>query len=92
MKVYLIRHGQSEGNISGRHNAWSQVSLTEKGKEAGEKICNKINRVLDEVGVGLTEEERIAFYRSLAIISDNLERVTSLYTVSAESAAGDVHG
>lgn len=32
MKVYLIRHGQSEGNISGRHNAWSQVSLTEKGK------------------------------------------------------------
>lgn len=70
----------------------SPLSLTEKGKEAGEKICNKINRVLDEVSVGLTEEERIAFYRSLAIISDNLERVTSLYTVSAESAEGDVHG
>ena len=33
MKVYFIRHGQSEGNVSGRHNSWMQVSLTEKGKE-----------------------------------------------------------
>lgn len=33
MKLYFIRHGQSEGNISGRHNAWAQVSLTEKGKQ-----------------------------------------------------------
>ena len=32
MKVYFVRHGQSEGNISGRHNAWAQVPLTEKGK------------------------------------------------------------
>lgn len=32
MKVYFVRHGQSEGNISGRHHAWAQVSLTEKGK------------------------------------------------------------
>jgi broad specificity phosphatase PhoE len=32
MKVYFVRHGQSEGNISGRHNAWSQVPLTEQGR------------------------------------------------------------
>ena len=32
MKVYFIRHGQSEGNIGDRHCSWSQVSLTEKGK------------------------------------------------------------
>lgn len=33
MKVYYIRHGQSEGNISDCHHAWSQVSLTEQGKQ-----------------------------------------------------------
>jgi len=44
MKLYFIRHGQSEGNINGRHNAWAQVSLTEKGKQdaamAGRLIRN----------------------------------------------------
>ena len=29
--------------------------------------------MLDEISVGLTEEERISFYRSLAIISDSLD-------------------
>ena len=50
--------------------------LTEKGKALAQKIANKIDRVLEEVSDGLTEEERIAFYRSLAIISDSLEKVS----------------
>ncbi len=52
----------------------SPLLLTEKGSEVGKKICDKVNRVLDEVSVGLSEEERVAFYRSLAIISGNLEQ------------------
>ena len=32
MKVYFIRHGQSEGNISTMHHSWMQVNLTEQGK------------------------------------------------------------
>jgi len=51
------------------------LRLTEKGVEAGKKISNKIERVLDEVSVGLTEEERLSFYRSLSIISSELENV-----------------
>lgn len=47
--------------------------LTEKGMEAGKRITDKVNRVLEKVGIGLTEEERVAFYRSLSIISRNLE-------------------
>ena len=50
--------------------------LTEKGKEAGKKICDKVNFVLDEVSVGLTDEQRNDFYRYLSIISDNLEQAT----------------
>ena len=52
----------------------SLLSLTEKGREAGKKIYDKINLVLDEVGVGLTPEERQSFYNYLAIISDNIKR------------------
>ena len=54
----------------------SPVLLTEKGREAGEKIANKINGVLDKISVGLTEEERVAFYRSLSIICQSLEALS----------------
>ena len=54
----------------------SPVLLTDKGLEAGKKIANKIGSVLDTVSGGLTEAERIAFYRSLSIISESLEAVS----------------
>ena len=50
--------------------------MTEKGKEAGKKIFDKVKSVLDEVSVGLSDEQRETFYRYLSIISDNLEKVT----------------
>lgn len=53
----------------------SPLVLTEKGREVGRKIAHKIDGVLEEISGGLTEEERIAFYRSLSIISNSLEAV-----------------
>ncbi len=50
--------------------------LTDKGNEAGKKIANKISNVLDTISDGLSDEERAAFYRSLAIISESLEAVS----------------
>ena len=50
--------------------------LTEKGSEVGKKIADKINSVLDAISDGLSEEERVAFYRSLAIISQSLDAVS----------------
>jgi hypothetical protein len=41
--------------------------------EAGKRITDKVNRVLEKTSIGLTEEERAAFYRYLSIISRNLE-------------------
>lgn len=32
MKVYIVRHGQSETNVLGRWTGWLDVNLTEKGK------------------------------------------------------------
>ncbi len=54
----------------------SLLVLTDKGNEVGKKIADKINGVLDAISGGLTEEERIAFYRSLSIISDCLDAVS----------------
>ena len=53
----------------------SPLILTEKGREVGQKIAHKIAGVLEEISGGLTEGERIAFYRSLSIISDSLDAV-----------------
>ena len=54
----------------------SVLILTEKGNIVGQKIANKIDGVLETVSGGLSEEERIAFYRSLSIISESLDAVS----------------
>lgn len=53
----------------------SPLVLTDKGITVGEKIAEKIDLVLDEISGGLTEEERLEFYRCLTVISDSLEAV-----------------
>ena len=63
-----------ETNLGKRYK--SALILTEKGTEVGKKITDKINFVLDEICIDLTEEQREEFYRSLAIISDSLELCT----------------
>ncbi len=51
----------------------SPLCLTEKGREVGKKIADKINFVLDEICIDLTAEQREEFYYGLAVISDSLE-------------------
>ena len=55
----------------------SPLVLTEKGMDVGQKIAEKINLVLDTIQDSLTDEERIAFYQSLTIISNRLEGVAA---------------
>lgn len=70
---YLEKNGYLESISAKRYKA--PLKLTEKGREAGKKIADKIEHVLDEISVGMTEEERTAFYRSLAAISDGLDAI-----------------
>ncbi|MBR0448238.1 MAG: MarR family transcriptional regulator [Peptococcaceae bacterium] len=55
----------------------SPLVLTEKGSIVGKKIADKIDGVLDQISVGLTEEERQSFYRYLSIISNSLEVIAN---------------
>ena len=38
MRVYVIRHGQSETNVEKRYTGWSQVNLTQQGIEEAIRI------------------------------------------------------
>ena len=73
---YLDTNGYISREVESTKRYKSPLLLTDKGKEVGKKIADKISGVLDTISVDLTEEERIAFYRSLAIISDSLESVS----------------
>ena len=55
----------------------SPLVLTEKGVTVAQKIVDKVDGVLDKVSVGLSDEERNAFYRSLSIISESIEAVAN---------------
>ena len=73
---YLDTNGYISREVESTKRYKSPLLLTDKGKEVGKKIADKISGVLDTISIDLTEEERIAFYRSLSIISDSLESVS----------------
>ncbi len=76
---YLEKNGYLTCEAKSAKRYKSPLILTEKGKEAGKKITDKINLVLDEISVGLTEKERADFYRSLTIISNGLDAIGSRF-------------
>lgn len=60
-----------------RYNA--PFELTERGMRAGKRIADKIAAVLDEISTGISDEDRAIFYRSLNIISENIDKVAKSY-------------
>lgn len=74
---YLEKKDYLEREKSNGKRYKSHLTLTEKGKEIGEKISIKIDRILEQVSVGLTEDERRDFYKSLSIINDSLDALAN---------------
>lgn len=60
---------------SKRYN--SPFTLTEKGIFVSKKIEEKINVILDEVGLFLIKEERNKFYQNLIKINEVLEKINN---------------
>lgn len=73
---YLEKNGYLTCKSKSAKRYKSPLVLTEKGCVVGKEIAEKTDRVLSEISGGLTEEERVAFYRYLSIISDSLEIVS----------------
>ena len=75
--AYLTENGYIECEAKHSKRYKTPLLLTKEGVKLGKKITEKINLVLDEICIDLTEDERAEFYRSLAVISDSLELCTS---------------
>ncbi len=73
---YLENNGYLTCESKSAKRYKSPLILTDKGSEVGEKIADKISSVLDAISGVLAEEERVAFYRSLSIVSESLEAVS----------------
>ena len=72
---YLEANGFILRPCEGAKRYKSPLLLTEKGREAGKRIAERIGGILETVSHDLTEEERVAFYRSLSTISSRLEAI-----------------
>ena len=57
----------------------SNLFLTEKGRRTARIIAEKIDKILEQASIGLSEENRLIFYRSLSLINDNLKKICELY-------------
>lgn len=60
-----------------RYNA--PFELTERGMRAGKRIADRIAAVLDEISTDISDEDRAIFYRSLNVISENIDKVAKSY-------------
>ncbi len=72
---YLEANGFILRPSKGTKRYKSPLKLTEKGREAGKRIADRIRGILDTVSYTLTEDERAAFYRSLSAISRSLDTI-----------------
>lgn len=72
---YLENNGYLKCDSKNIKRYKSPLELTDKGIEVAKKLNEKINRILEEASVGLTEENRKIFYESLGLISNNLEKI-----------------
>ena len=73
---YIVSRSKTEKRYK------SPLVLTEKGREAGERLVRKIDSVLFAVSEGVPETDREIMYRSLSVICDNLQRICDAYDES----------
>lgn len=69
---FIYYHSSADGK---KYRA--KALLTAKGELYAAKINDLILSAVTDAGNGITEEERIIFYRVLSVISENLEQICS---------------
>lgn len=85
MKVYLIRHGQTEGNRMGFHQGWGKVALNENGiaqaealrdfmkdKKFDRIICSDLNRTKQTCSIVFGDRDNIQFDARLREINNSV--------------------
>ena len=87
MKVFMIRHGESETNRAGLWTGWLDVSLTEKGREEAVRVGELLSKVnFDKVYV--SDLSRAKTTAAIALPMCECEVVSSLREINVGSIAG----
>lgn len=62
-------------NIS--NNAYrARIHLTEDGERVANYLCSRVKVIVEAASDGVTDEERVIFYKALGIIAENLKNIS----------------
>ncbi len=76
---YLEKNGYLVCLSTAQKRYRSPLELTEKGKQVASIIAEKIDCMLKEASVGVSDEDRAVMYRSLDRINKNLQNICEKY-------------
>ncbi|MBQ8174533.1 MAG: MarR family transcriptional regulator [Clostridia bacterium] len=76
---HLEKSGYLTVELSAARRYKRHLFLTEKGKRVAKSLSDRVNEVLTEASVGVSEEDRTIMYRCLDKINDNLKKICDRY-------------
>ena len=76
---YLESSGYVTSDTTQKKKYNTSIVLTDSGKDIGNVIATKIDKVLDIASDGLSEEDRVVLYRSLDVINKNIQNICESY-------------
>jgi broad specificity phosphatase PhoE len=77
-ELWLVRHGETEWSLDGRHTSWTEIPLTERGRERAKWLRKALaGKKFAAVFVSPRQRARetceIAGYGDVAVIEDDLQ-------------------
>ena len=77
-ELWLVRHGETEWSLDGRHTSWTDIPLTDHGRQRAEELRDFLaGRKFAAVFVSPRRRARetcdIAGYGDVAVVDDNLQ-------------------
>ncbi len=78
IELWLVRHGETEWSLDGRHTSWTDIPLTEHGRQRALELRDYLaGRKFSAVFVSPRQRARVtcelAGYGDVAVIDDNLQ-------------------
>jgi broad specificity phosphatase PhoE len=78
VELWLVRHGETEWSLDGRHTSWTEIPLTEHGRKRAEELRDyledvKFAAVLVSPRQRAQETCRIAGFGDVAMVDDGLQ-------------------